>query len=310
METAKPEAQAPASVPSGKVPGRSFEFFEEPDIARCITEEKLHKRVVAGIKTYHTRRQKLAEVCNEIDRLKKTLSALEQQSEEVDGEWKKSFLKGFGKQTKKVRDTIKQKTQVKLDSEQIKEMIELLEPQAQWIKMHTYIARKLVVEDKNKLIDLASHNLLVSAVDELSQNRECMAKLGLSVKYLFERVDTDTCNDFGFMATLGVDAGLQKGTAYRAVLSHGETAQLNIEVHKRQLASLGDLLLSRIPIDRTRVSLPGTTIPTRLPCEDYDDGGGYSPIRFPRELKALEAQMGYVPSMEELDTDDTDDTAA
>lgn len=43
----------------------------------------------------------------------------------------------------------------------------------------------------------------------------------------------------------------------------------------------------------------------RLSYEDYNDGGRYSPIGFPRELKALEAQMDYVPTMEELDSDDT-----
>lgn len=303
MEAAQPEAQAPA--PGGKAPGRSLSYFGAPEIAQCISEEELHRKVEKGLKTYLTRRRKLSEVCNEIDRLKKTMSALEQQGEEADGEWKHSFLKGFGKQTKTVRDTIKQKTQSKLEAEQIKEMIALLEPQAQWIKMHTYLARSLLVQDKNRLIDLVTHNRLISAVDKLSQNTECMAELAVVVKYLFERVDTDTCNDHAFMASLGIDAGMQKGAAYRAVLSGDDNAQLNREVQKRQIAALGDLFLSRIPVNHERVMLQGTEVPERLPFEDYDDGGRYSPIRFPRELKELEAQMSYVPSIEELDSDDT-----
>ncbi len=302
METTQAEVQAPAK--GGKAPGRTLDYFEEPDIARCISEEDLYRNVEKGLKTYLTRRRKLSEVCNEIDRLKKTLSALEKQGEEADGEWKLSFLKGFGKQTKTVRDTIKQKAQAKHEAEQIKEMIALLEPQAQWIKMYTYLARKLFVDDKIRLIDLVTHNRLIEAMDELSQNTECMAKLGEVVKYLFERIETDTCNDHAYMAMLGIDAGLQKGVAYKAVLSNGETAQLNREVRRRQMSALGELFLSRIPVDHKRIKLPGTEIPERLPFEDYKDGGRYSPIRFPRELKELEEKMGFVPSLEELDSDD------
>lgn len=231
METAQPEAQAPAK--GGKAPGRTLNYFEAPDIARCISEEALRKNVEKNLKTYLTRRRKLAEVYTEIDRLKKTLSALEQQGDKADGEWKLSFLKGFGKQTKTVRDTIKQKTQVKLEAEQIKEMIALLEPQAQWIKMYTYLARNFLVDDKNRLIDLVTHNRLIEAMDELSQNTECMAKLGEVVKYLFERVETDTCNDHAYMASFGIDAGMQKGAAYKAVMNYDDTAQLNREVHRR-----------------------------------------------------------------------------
>ncbi|MBS3667086.1 hypothetical protein [Vreelandella boliviensis] len=302
METAQPEAQAPAK--GGKAPGRTLNYFEAPDIARCISEEALRKNVEKNLKTYLTRRRKLAEVYTEIDRLKKTLSALEQQGEEADGEWKLSFLKGFGKQTKSVREKIKQKSQSKLEAEQIKEMIALLEPQAQWIKMYTYLARNFLVDDKNRLIDLVTHNRLIEAMDELSQNTECMAKLGEVVKYLFERVETDTCNDHAYMASFGIDAGMQKGAAYKAVMNYDDTAQLNREVHRRQISALGDLFLSRIPVDHAPIKLPGTEIPKRLPFEDYQDGGRYSPIRFPRELKELEEKMGFVPSLEELDSDD------
>ena len=308
METAQPEAQAPAK--GGRAPGRSLTYFDAPFIANCVSEEDLRESVEIGLKRYLTRRRKLTEVCNELDRLKKTLSALEQQGEEADGEWKLSFLKGFGKQTKSVRDKVKQKTQAKLEAEQIKEMIELLEPQAQWIKMYTYLARNEVVDNKIKLIDLVTHNRLIEAVDELSRNTECMAKLGEVVKYLFDRIEMDTCNDHAYMAKFGIDAGMQKGVAYKAVMNYDDTAQLNSEVRRRQMSALGDLFLSRIPIDHTPIKLPGTEIPERLPFEDYQDGGRYSPIRFPRELKDLEERMGFVPSLEELDSDDNAETAA
>lgn len=215
------------------------------------------------------------------------------------------LLKSFGKQTKSMRDKVKQKTQAKLEAEQIKEMIELLEPQAQWIKMYTYLARNALVDNKSRLIDLVTHNRLIEAVDELSRNTECMAKLGEVVKYLFERIETDTCNDHAYMATLGIDAWKQKGAAYKAVMNYEDTAQLNREVSRRQMSALGDLFLSRIPVDHKRIKLPGTEIPERLPFEDYKDGGYYSPIRFPRELKELEEKMGFVPSLDELDSDDT-----
>lgn len=303
METAQPEAQAPAK--GGKVPGRNFYYFSPPDIALCTSEEKLILSLEKQQKTYQTRRRKLTEVCRELDRLKKTLSALEQVEKEADGEWKLSFVKGFGKQSKSVRDKIKQKTQSKLEAEQIREMIELLEPQAQWLKMHTYLARNSVVQSRGRLIELTAHNRLISAMDELSQNTDCMAQLAEVVPNLLDRIATDTCNDHALMASLGIDAGMQKGQAYFAVLSRGETERLSNEISKRQKAALGELFLSRIPINKKRMTLPGTEVPERLSYEDYNDGGSYSPIGFPRELKALEAQMDYVPTMEELDSDDT-----
>lgn len=303
METAQPEAQAPAK--GGKVPGRNFYYFSPPDIALCTSEEKLILSLEKQQKTYQTRRRKLTEVCRELDRLKKTLSALEQVEKEADGEWKLSFVKGFGKQSKSVRDKIKQKTQSKLEAEQIREMIELLEPQAQWLKMHTYLARNSVVQIRGRLLELTAHNRLISALDELSQNTDCMARLAEVVPNLLDRIATDTCNDHALMASLGIDAGMQKGQAYFAVLSRGETERLSNEISKRQKAALGELFLSRIPINKKRMTLPGTEVPERLSYEDYNDGGSYSPIGFPRELKALEAQMDYVPTMEELDSDDT-----
>lgn len=305
METAQPEAQAPVPAKGGKVPGRNFYYFSSPDIALCTSEEKLILSLEKQQKIYQTRRRKLTEVCRELDRLKKTLSALEQVEKEADGEWKLSFVKGFGKQSKSLRDKIKQKTQSKLEAEQIREMIELLEPQAQWLKMHTYLARKFMVETRNRLLDLTAHNRLISALDELSQNTDCMAQLAEVVPNLLDRIATDTCNDHALMASLGIDAGMQKGQAYFAVLSRGETERLSNEISKRQKAALGELFLSRIPINKKRMTLPGTEVPECLSYEDYNDGGSYSPIGFPRELKALEAQMDYVPTMEELDSDDT-----
>lgn len=303
MEAAQPEAQAPAK--GGKVPGRKFNYFSPPDIALCTSEEKLILSLEKQQKIYQTRRRKLTEVCSELDRLKKTLSALEQLEKEADGEWKLSFVKGFGKQSKSVREKIKQKTQSKLEAEQIREMIALLEPQAQWLKMHTYLARKSLVEIRGRLLELTAHNRLVTALDELSQNTDCMARLAEVVPNLLDRIATDTCNDHALMASMGIDAGMQKGQAYFAVLSRGETERLSNEISKRQKAALGELFLSRIPINKKRMSIPGSEVPERLSYEDYNDGGRYSPIGFPRELKALEAQMDYVPTMEELDSDDT-----
>ncbi|WAM50886.1 hypothetical protein [Vreelandella venusta] len=303
METTQPGGQAP--VKGGKVPGRKFNYFSPPDIAGYTTEEKLTLAFEKELKSYHTRRQKLTEACRELDRLKKTLSALEQQEKAADGEWKLSFVKGFGKQSKSVREKIKQKTQTKLEAEQIREMILLLEPQIQWLKMHTYQTRKSLVAYQGRLLELSAHNQLISAIDELSQNTDCMAKLAEVVPSLLDRIATDTCNDHGLMATLGIDASMQKGQGYLAVLSRDDTVQLSREINKRQMSALGELFLSRIPINKKRMTIPGIELPERLTYEDYDDGGYYSPIRFPQELKALEAQMGYVPSMEELDSDDT-----
>ncbi|RUR53804.1 hypothetical protein [Vreelandella populi] len=46
----------------------------------------------------------------------KTLSALEHQERTADIAWRQDFVKGFGKQSKPMRDQLKQKTQRKLEA--------------------------------------------------------------------------------------------------------------------------------------------------------------------------------------------------
>ncbi|WP_185859008.1 hypothetical protein [Vreelandella nanhaiensis] len=48
--------------------------------------------------------------CGKLNRLKKTFSALEQQEKTADIAWRQAFVKGFGKQSKLMRDQLKQNT--------------------------------------------------------------------------------------------------------------------------------------------------------------------------------------------------------
>lgn len=278
----------------------NFEYVDVPAIAVAgISEEKRQAQVDATLKTYLTRREKLEAVTQEMNRLKKTLSALEQQKQEADSAWRLGFVKALGKQSKPMRDQLKQKTQWKLEAEQTKEMIAMLEPQAEWLKLHTYLARKTLVTQIRDLNDLLVFNRLLEGINGLSDT-DSLGAISESVPRLFHQIETNICNNHLYMATFNLDVSRQPGTAIYSHLNDQETAQVKHKVHTQQMAALGELLMRRLP--KGGASTTAMKVPGPLACEASTDEIP-SAFAFGPRLRELESRMEYVPSLEELDSD-------
>lgn len=278
----------------------NLNYFQAPDVVSTgVTEAKLREKMESHLAVYVTRRTKLEEVTNELTRLRKTLSALNKQGEQADENWRHDFVKGFGKQSKAVRDQLRQKTQWKLEAEDIKEMITLLEPQVEWLKMHTFSARQALQFSQRKLADLTTYNDLMASLDSLAASDE-MAKLSGIMPRIFDQIETATYNDVGYMIQLGLDVARKPGKSIKMYLSNADTRHANREIRLRQYAALGELLVNHLPVIEDQVGSSSTELPTPLACE-ASQGDYQSALGFSRRLKELEAQMGYTPSLDDLD---------
>lgn len=277
----------------------NMRYFKAPDIiATGVTEAELTAQVDKHRATYFTRREKLEAVTSELAKLRKTLGALNQQEKAADGAWREDFVKGFGKQSKAVRDQLKQKAQWASEAEQTKEMIALLVPQAEWLQMQTYAARLSLQIRVRQLAELSSHNQLVNGLGEISKS-EGMTNLSAVMPHFFERVEVSTYNDPLFMIGLGIDVALQPGKNIAPYLNKEDDRQVNHEIRLRKYAALGELLVSFMPkVDKQ--TMPNTQLPPRLACEAAQ-GEYASNLGFARRLKELELQMEYVPSLDDLD---------
>lgn len=298
--------QSPETTPTAKPESQNMEvanmrYFKAPDIvATGVTEAELTAQVERERATYLTRREKLKDVTNELTKLRKTLSALGQQEKGVDTEWRQEFVKGFGKQSKAVRDKLKQKGQWASEASQIKEMIALLEPQAEWLKMQTHAARLSLRITARRLDDLSSHNQLLNSLREMSES-DSMASLSAAVPRLLERIEVATYNDTSFMIGLGIDVAIQPGKSITPHMTNDDHRQASREIRLRQYAALGELLFSFMPDAGDKEGMPTTQLPPRLECEAAQ-GEYESSLGFARRIKELERQMEYVPSLDDLDS--------
>ncbi|MEL7969054.1 hypothetical protein AAG587_22050 [Vreelandella neptunia] len=298
--------QSPETTPAAKPDSQEMKishmrYFKAPDIvATEVTEAELTAQLERERAKYLIRREKLVDVNNELTKLRKTLNALGQQEKGVDTEWRQEFVKGFGKQSKAVREKLKQKGQWASEASQIKEMITLLEPQAEWLKMQTLSARMSLRIAARRLDDLSSHNQLMNSLREMSES-ESMVKFSAAVPQLFERIEVDTYNDPLFMIGLGIDVSSQPGKSIATRLNNEDTRQINHEIRSRKHQALGELLVRFMPSLDDQHGMPVTQLPQLLECEaearDYP-----SNIGFARRLKELELQMEYVPSLDDLDS--------
>lgn len=277
----------------------NMRYFKAPDVVDLgVSETKLEAQIEKERAAYLVRRSKLESASSRLDKLRKTLAALNEQSKASDKAWRLDFVKGFGEQSKSVREQLKQKAQWSVEAEQTQEMITLLEPQVEWLQMHTHAARKVLQKTVKLWHELSSHNALMDSLKELSTS-EGMAALSAEVPTLFKRIKEDTYNDDLFMVGLGFDVSFKRGSGIASQLSKEDTIQVNHKIRDRQYAALGELLVSVLPTVEKPVT-PTAQLPERLSCEADSSEYPFN-LAFSRRLKELEAQMEFVPNLEDLD---------
>lgn len=277
------------------------EHSKAPEAAvKDKTEIELETKIEQLRAAYLARRSKLESVTGRLDKLRKTLSALQHQIDETEGAWRQDLVKGFGEQSKAVRDKIKQKGQLTSEVEQTQEMIELLEPQQEWLKMQTHLARQPLEGAMGRLAEILSRKRLMKCLKDMSHSEE-MATLSAELPRLFNRIHEGTYNDYAHMARLGIDVSSQPGSSIDPLMDNASRRWTSEEIERRQHAALGKLLMDVMPKAKP-VHMPEILqVPPLLACEA--SGRDYpSPVRFNRRLKELEAQMEYVPSQDDLDS--------
>ncbi|MCO7227737.1 hypothetical protein NH398_00615 [Halomonas sp. CnH100-B] len=263
------------------------------------TESKLETQIEQFRAKYLSRRSMLENVVGRLAKLRKTLSALQHQIDNTQDAWKKDFVQGLGEQSKGVRDQLKQKGQWKIEAEHTQEMIDLLEPQREWLQMQTYMARNPLEASIERLARISSRKRLMKCLKDMSNSEE-MAALSAELPRLFNDIHEGTYNDHYHMAGLGIDVSSQPGSSIDSLMDKDSRRWTRKEIERRQYAALGKLLMDVMPQAKPAPTPEVLQIPALLACEadvrDYP-----SQIGFKRRLQELEAQMEYVPSQEDLD---------
>lgn len=274
--------------------------FKAPEAAVSgETETELETEIEQLRATYLARRSKLENVAGRLAKLRKTLGALQHQTNTTKDAWRQDFVKGFGEQSKAVRDQLKQKGQLTSEAEQTQEMIELLEPQQEWLKMQTHLARQPLEGAIGRMAEISSRKRLMKCLKNMSNSEEMVA-LSAELPRLFKRIHEGTYNDYAHMARLGIDVSSQPGSSIDPLMDNASRLWTSEEIERRQHAALGKLLMDVMPKAKP-VPTPGVLqLPSLLACE-ANEREYPSPIGFNRRLKELEAQMEYVPSLDDLD---------
>lgn len=263
------------------------------------TAEKAQRSAEHWKHIYLKRRERLQESDNERQRLEKLLASLEAQEADADGSWRRSFLDSFGKQTREVRDQLKQRSQWKLEAEQTRELIDLLSPQIEWLAVHTALARVSWLNHQARFRDITADEALENGAQSLAQS-EAGKHLFLALETLKDKVENDTCNDHGYMIQFGVDVGLQRGKGIRSLLSSSTDSAVQYEVERRFTSLLGERLLHHLSSLTGGVPVPPEETIEPLACE-RDARGLLSSLKLKRTIAEIESRLAHVPDLDAID---------
>jgi len=250
---------------------RFLQYMEVPSQFGEVDEQTLRDRIPPLRKAYLNRRERLETASRELERLRKAVSALEAQQEETNASWRRDFLNGFGKQSKAVRDQLKQKANWQIEAEQQREMIELLEPQVEWLKVHTHYARIEFGNAQGQLYHYVAHKTMLAVAKEFAESG-IAEKLYETLPALFSRIDSELSN-----------------------------RDLDSQQLKRlQYAAIGELLLSYRPEKLPRIQVEGAEKYTKMDFEaDPSEFRSFLGVR--KRLTDAEEKMDVIPNLEEID---------
>lgn len=250
---------------------RFLQYMEVPSQYHEVDEQTLRDRIPPLRRAYLNRRERLETASRELERLRKAVSALEAQQEETNASWRRDFLNGFGKQSKAVRDQLKQKANWQIEAEQQREMIELLEPQVAWLRVHTHYARTSLGVAQYQLYDYVAHNTMLAVAKEFAESG-IAEKLYETLPALFSRIERELSN-----------------------------RDLNDQQLKRlQYAAVGELLLSYRPEKLPTIQVEDSEKYPKLDFEaDPSEFRSFLGVR--KRVTEAEEKMDVIPNLEEID---------
>ncbi|RKR03546.1 hypothetical protein C7446_2071 [Kushneria sinocarnis] len=278
--------------PSRRLLKIRFDYQPTTPAIEALTPEKAHRALDRARSDYLDKRERLKQASGELARLQKTVSAAEAQERQAGKSWRRAFLEGAGQQGREVRDQQKQAGQWRIEAEQKREMIELLTPQVEWLKLHTQLAREEFQRRLRAAQEVTTHHTLLAEAEKLFDGLESGA-FRASLSGLFSRISDDLCNDVSYMLQYGLDVSSQPGEGIFTHLNDREGFAVRHEIRKRQYAALGELVWHLLPKTATEqpTALQGIA---PLDCEANGKEWGSSLARR-RRMKELEETMEYVP---------------
>ncbi|QNU62048.1 hypothetical protein [Vreelandella titanicae] len=250
---------------------RFLQYMEVPSQYGEVDEQTLRDRIPPLRKAYLNRRERLETATRELERLRKAVSALEAQEKETDASWRRDFLNGFGKQSKAVRDQLKQKANWQIEAEQQREMIELLEPQVAWLRVHTHYARIEFGSAQGHLYHYVAHKTMLAVAKEFAES-DIAEKLYETLPALFSRIEIELSN-----------------------------RDLNSQQLKRlQYAAIGELLLSYRPEKLPKIQVDDAEKYPKMDFEaDPSEFRSFLGVR--KRVTDAEEKMDIIPNLEEID---------
>ncbi|SEM10510.1 hypothetical protein [Halomonas caseinilytica] len=270
-----------------------MKYVPTPISVKALTCEKAAANKAKARADYLEKRERLAAASQELSKLQKTLNALQEQGKIAEKAWKQVFVTGLGRQSKEVREQQKQQTQWRLEAEQHEEMIKLIEPQVEWLQIHTNVARQTYRKACRDEKEVRAYSAMLESVKGLTTS-EHAAMLRESLGPLFEQIADDTCNNAVFMAQFNVDVNSEPGQGIFSYLSQGDTRTVKQEIERRQLAAVGELFLSQLDKNQTQRTQDDAEELPVLGCEATHETM-QSSASVARRLRELEAQMEYLP---------------
>ncbi|RXE48975.1 hypothetical protein B4O83_13760 [Chromohalobacter israelensis] len=273
-----------------RLEGQRLDYVPETTAIKALTPEKARQRLEQTRADYLAQREKLAPAAQELNRLRKIRAAAEQQSKQAGENWRQGFLEDFGKRGKEIREQQKAEREWRLEVEQTEAMIELLEPQVEWLRLHTQIAREEFQRNRRNAREVLGRHALLEAVKALCATDEAQ-EFYATLPALFDAVAEDLCNNAPYMAHhFGVDVSAEPGTAIKSSLNNQENSRLDFEIRQRQYAAIGEMVWRLRP--EVRDAKPeGLADLEPLASEDARNIYGGTIARA-RRLKELETTLG------------------
>lgn len=261
--------------------------------------DKAQREVEKWKRIYLNRRERLQESDNERRRLKKLLTSLEAQEAGADNTLRRSFLDSFGKQTREVRDQLKQRSQWKLDAKQTRELIEILSPQVEWLAVHTALARAAWLNTQKRRRDAIAREALEEGAKSLADS-EYGERLCQALGTLKANVATETYNDQSYMINHGADVSLQPGQGLRAYLNRDMDKEIQREIEQRFHVLLGKRLLHHLSSRTEAVSSTTEEAIESLDCE-RDVRDLMSSLKLRRTIAEIESRLAHIPDLDAID---------
>lgn len=268
---------------------KGMRYVPLPQSVESMSLKEAEARLAKVTESYLEKRGPLAETSQTLDRLRKTHKALQEQGRSAEKAWKQSFMAGLGKQNKSILEQQRQQTESRMKAEQHEEMIRLLEPKVEQMRIHTALARREYLNAHQAAKEIRDYGIIVKSLSALLHGESAEVLHG-ALDTMFGQAATEVYNNPVYMGQFGVDTSDQPGKRVRFWLNRESTNAVDDEIKRKQLAAVGEIVLKLLPEPQSYEDQDSRDAMPALACE-AGPGTIRSAAGVNRRLKELEAQI-------------------